>query len=527
MSTWMIYHVMLTLFVGAAALAVEGALVRWRLPARGAWVAALLAVVAVPIGMLLRGGSEAHAGATIRVGEATVLGAAGLLDWGAPAAEGAGLEADRLLLAVWIAGTLVCLAYLARGWFELRRMRGRWVREEVEGVPVWLAATEGPAVFGLVRSEIVVPRWALELDPTRRRLLLAHEREHVRAGDARLSAVAILLLAALPWNPALWWVVARLRSAIEMDCDRRVLAAEGDVRSYGSLLLEVGRRASGLALPVPAAAFGGGGRTLERRVRALVGGGRHRVLAGGAAVLAASALVAGAAALEPPPPPVIGLGGGLLRTGDPAEAAALPPPAPVTGAGVWNVPGTAETSVAADSAPVAPARPPAAPGAPLVPGGAARARASGTPSPARTPTSDFPVPPPPPAASAQPAPMAAPLRGPRPQLSPAPDTIPGPHFTPFEIRPQLLNRGDYGQELERGYPPALREAGIGGRVTMWVHIDAEGVVRETEVVNSSGNEELDRVAQEVMRETARFQPARLRGEPVAVWIQIPVTFQPR
>jgi hypothetical protein len=42
-----------------------------------------------------------------------------------------------------------------------------------------------------------------------------------------------------PWNVALWAAFARLRFAIEADCDGRVLAARIDVRRYGRLLLKV------------------------------------------------------------------------------------------------------------------------------------------------------------------------------------------------------------------------------------------------------------------------------------------------
>lgn len=46
----------------------------------------------------------------------------------------------------------------------------------------------------------------------------------------------------MPWNPALWWIVRRLRLAIETDCDRRVLHAGTDVHAYGVLLLNAAAR---------------------------------------------------------------------------------------------------------------------------------------------------------------------------------------------------------------------------------------------------------------------------------------------
>lgn len=102
-----------------------------------------------------------------------------------------------------------------------------------------------------------------------------------------------------------------------------------------------------------------------------------------------------------------------------------------------------------------------------------------------------------------------------------------PTFTPFEVRPELRNRSAYGQALERRYPPMLKDAGIGGTVTLWVFITEDGRVERTQVVNSSGYDQLDQVAEQVMREVAQFSPALNRDQRVAVWIQIPVTFQTR
>jgi hypothetical protein len=70
----------------------------------------------------------------------------------------------------------------------------------------------------------------------------------------------------VPWNPAAWWQLRRLRLAMEVDCDSRVLARRADVRAYGTLLLEVGRRTSGARL-VGAAAFSEPRSFLERRIR--------------------------------------------------------------------------------------------------------------------------------------------------------------------------------------------------------------------------------------------------------------------
>src|SRR5690606_36406073 len=94
----------------------------------------------------------------------------------------------------------------------------------------------------------VVPAWVLELDAELRGLLLRHERAHAAAGDPRVLLAGLFLVAAMPWNPIVWLQLIRLRNAIELDCDARVLSAGADPERYGSLLIEVGRRRSAHAL---------------------------------------------------------------------------------------------------------------------------------------------------------------------------------------------------------------------------------------------------------------------------------------
>jgi len=77
-----------------------------------------------------------------------------------------------------------------------------------------------------------------------------------------------LLLA--PWNPALWWQWKRLRLAVEMDCDARVLAQGRSAAAYGQLLLEVGRRRATHLLG--AAALGEPASFLESRIRRMLSG---------------------------------------------------------------------------------------------------------------------------------------------------------------------------------------------------------------------------------------------------------------
>jgi TonB family protein len=102
-----------------------------------------------------------------------------------------------------------------------------------------------------------------------------------------------------------------------------------------------------------------------------------------------------------------------------------------------------------------------------------------------------------------------------------------PAFVPREVEPVLRNRAEFIRALERAYPPTLRDAGIGGTVLLWVRVGDTGNVLDTKVITSAGHEQLDGLAQQLVREVARFSPALNRDQPVTVWIQLPVTFQTR
>jgi protein TonB len=99
-----------------------------------------------------------------------------------------------------------------------------------------------------------------------------------------------------------------------------------------------------------------------------------------------------------------------------------------------------------------------------------------------------------------------------------------PSFTPYEVAPEVTNVEQIRQALTREYPAVLRDAGIGGTVTLWFYVNDQGVVENTQVQQSSGFEELDTAAMNV-GQIFGFTPAYDQNRPVAVWISIPITFQ--
>jgi periplasmic protein TonB len=103
-----------------------------------------------------------------------------------------------------------------------------------------------------------------------------------------------------------------------------------------------------------------------------------------------------------------------------------------------------------------------------------------------------------------------------------------PAFTPRTVDPRLSDgqRTALTRYLERNYPPTLRDAGIDGRVVLWVFVDESGQVQNTRVVESSGYPQFDAIAQQALR-TVTFSPAMNRDQRVPVWVQLPIQYNVR
>ncbi len=99
-----------------------------------------------------------------------------------------------------------------------------------------------------------------------------------------------------------------------------------------------------------------------------------------------------------------------------------------------------------------------------------------------------------------------------------------PVFTPWTVRPEIRNRSEVQAALMRGYPPILRNAGIGGQVVVWFFISETGQVLDRRVFQSSGYAQLDEAALKVA-DVFRFTPALNLERIVQVWIRFPIKFQ--
>jgi len=104
------------------------------------------------------------------------------------------------------------------------------------------------------------------------------------------------------------------------------------------------------------------------------------------------------------------------------------------------------------------------------------------------------------------------------------DLSSNPVFTPMTVRPEIRNRLEVQAALMREYPPLLRDTGIGGTVIVWFFVSETGQVVASRISESSGHNPLEEAALRVA-DVFQFTPAMNRDEAVAVWIQLPITFQ--
>lgn len=318
-AAWMVYALLVSTLVGLMALALERVCAIWGFKRRGLWIVALLVATAAPFfarrsppGLPTMAVATGGAGAMPRAalarrpaGRPTVV----------PRSRTAMLwvmrtsrRIERPARVIWFGASLLVLGLFARAVAGIARQRSQWTRLSLGRDSAWLAPNLGPAVVGALHPQIVLPKWALTLDESARELMLLHEREHIRAGDPRVLLGAGLLLIVFPWNAALWWMVRRLRLAIEVDCDARVIGAVGRRHEYGMLLVAVGERKSGhlhlatsLAQQQP---------FLERRIHAMTATRPQYPLIA-SLPFAAVALAASVAVAQTPVPPTAA--GGMAR----------------------------------------------------------------------------------------------------------------------------------------------------------------------------------------------------------------------
>jgi TonB family protein len=489
---------------------------------------------------------------------------------------------DQPILLVWALSSGLLLLAFAGLVLRTRKMRRSWEGEETAGQPVLFSRDLGPAVVGYIRQEIVLPEWCRELEESTLELILDHELEHLRAGDLRLILTCGVVPLLFPWHLPLWWQFKRLRMAVEGDCDLRVVRKHPEqTRPYLELLLRVGGTSQ--APQALMAMLSELEETLERRIKIMTMPFPKKPLLRGLLLTAVGGTLLAVACWAPSPdevtdaeseavrvPPEVEIPGiqareavelspeieipptpeelaAGVRTGSEFEgdlsanptftpytvrpdiknrseiARALEEAYP-TGLKERGIGGTVQVwffieetgrvgkvqvnqtsgHQALDEAALEVAR--------AIEFTPAMNRDKAVPVWISLPIT-FTTSPPPPATEPS-------------SEVPAGDISKAPTFTPYTVRPDITNRAEVARALEQEYPPLLKDAGIGGTAQVWLFIDAEGVVQNAQINQSSGHQALDEAALRVAEQIA-FTSALKDDKAVPVWISLPITFTVR
>jgi bla regulator protein BlaR1 len=334
MLAWMLYVVMVTLLLSIGAMFAERAARLKRGRTRWIWITAIVASLAIPT-VIASVSVELPSIVTPTVAQKAVALRAATTQALSPVMwiSGSAVEPrswrdfDSLLTTLWRAASgAMLLALIASGVHLFLRKR-LWGTETVAGANVFVTGDVGPAVVGLLRPRIVVPAWVKQALPSHQSAVIAHEQSHLDARDPQLFTFALALLVFMPWNLPLWWQLRRLRYAIEVDCDARVVAGGIDLAHYGETLITVGERQSAYVGAV--AAMSESRSFLEERIRIMLSQPVKWRRAGFAALAGVSlALTALAAQVSPPNLNSVdssdAQGGGATR---PAERVAIKLPA--------------------------------------------------------------------------------------------------------------------------------------------------------------------------------------------------------
>lgn len=270
MIPWMAYSALTAVLIAVGALAVERLVASVERPRRFVWLAALTLAVVVPLLPGRRQSPRPTDVPAIKAEQAVPPATVSVerrQSFIPPLPFPASRTAARTAGIAWSAGSAAGLAALCTILVAAACARRRWPHRRVEGTEVYLSRRFGPALVGILAPKPVIPSWVLQEKPAARAAILRHELEHARARDHLALLYAGLVAVAFPWSPAIWWMCRRLRAAIEMDCDRRVIASGIGAADYGTLLFHAGARTQNRWGLAPA--MGQPKSLLERRLKTM------------------------------------------------------------------------------------------------------------------------------------------------------------------------------------------------------------------------------------------------------------------
>lgn len=274
---------------------------------RGLWLAALLLFL-IPVRQLLPQNTPVSAEYTGTSYVWTVIPAANAApdsNWDAnaavPAAPTGSIMRQLQHLPwhlVWVAGAFVFYCSKGVGYLRLRRLLRRCrpftghdaiaraaLQVQVHA-PVRVLCCDclrTPLTFGILRPVILLPEPAPQ--ENRLHMALLHELTHIKQHDLPLKLLALIVQGLHWFNPLAHLMTDDLDAACELLCDRRVVDMLGDdsTKEYCSLLIDTAAHSLTINA-APSAGLGRRGKTLKRRINAIMNHQLSRPVSGGIAI---------------------------------------------------------------------------------------------------------------------------------------------------------------------------------------------------------------------------------------------------
>lgn len=211
-----------------------------------------------------------------------------------PETESASSGKYAAALAVWAVGAALMTAYSAISYARLMKKLKTAVKAEDGAYETDLIPTAFSAGFP---PQIYLP---CGLSETERKLIVVHEKVHIRRLDYISKLLAFAALTIHWFNPLIWASFALMTRDMELSCDEAVLKICGaqEKKAYSRALLRVSMKRSGLAaLPLAFAESG-----IKGRVQNVLEYKKPRVFATliAAAMVVSACAVLGTNAVEAP-----------------------------------------------------------------------------------------------------------------------------------------------------------------------------------------------------------------------------------
>ena len=142
------------------------------------------------------------------------------------------------LVTLWFLGFALSFGILM--WHHYRFMLAQRLLGKNIRIQTLSSNGYGPAAIGVLQPRIILPRnFTDQFNRLERKLIIAHEKAHIRNGDVRINALAAFLACVNWFNPLVYFALKQFRIDQELACDERVMLQHGQHRGvYANTLLK-------------------------------------------------------------------------------------------------------------------------------------------------------------------------------------------------------------------------------------------------------------------------------------------------